>query len=88
MDENDYKRGLIFMEPILFFTQPGCPPCAYAKNYFDEHQIPYTLLDIKKDAKARNALMNKYDSYSTPTFVINDEVIIGFDQERITKALG
>ena len=73
------------MEPIIFFTQPGCPPCAYAKNYFDEHNIPYTLKDIQKDPKAKKILMTKYDSYSTPTFVIGDEVIIGFDQERILK---
>ena len=75
------------MEPIIFFTQPGCPPCAYAKNYFDEHNIPYTLKDIQKDPSAKKMLMNKYDSFSTPTFVINDEVIIGFDQERILKSL-
>jgi glutaredoxin-like YruB-family protein len=75
------------VEPVIFFTQPGCPPCAFAKNYFDEHNIPYTLKDIQKDAKAKKTLMTKYDSYSTPTFVIGDEVIIGFNQERIMKLL-
>ena len=75
------------MEPIIFFTQPGCPPCAYAKNYFDEHNIPYTLKDIQKDPKAKKLLMNRYDSYSTPTFVIGNEVIIGFDQDRILNLL-
>ncbi len=75
------------MKPVIFFTQPGCPPCAFAKNYFDEHNIPYTLKDIQKDSKAKKELMTKYDSYSTPTFVINDQVIIGFDQERIIELL-
>ena len=75
------------MEPIIFFTQPGCPPCAYAKNYFDEHNIAYILKDIQKDSKAKKILMTKYDSYSTPTFVIGDDVIIGFDQERILCCL-
>ena len=75
------------MEPVIFFTQPGCPPCAYAEYYFDEHNIPYTLKDIQKDPKAKKLLMTKYDSYSTPTFVIGHEVIIGFDQERILNLL-
>lgn len=75
------------MDSILFFTQPGCPPCVFAKNYFDEHQIPYTLMDIQKDPKAKKTLMTKYDSFSTPTFVIGEEVIIGFDQERLLELI-
>jgi len=32
-------------------------------------------------------LVRTYNSRSTPTVVIGDEVLIGFDPERITEAL-
>ncbi len=51
------------------------------------HEIKYELLNIKENADARNELINEYESMSTPTIVIDGEVIIGFDKERIDELL-
>ncbi|WP_075981094.1 glutaredoxin domain-containing protein [Bacillus massilinigeriensis] len=76
------------MSKLVLYSQPDCPPCEYAKRYFEDSGIPYIVKDIKKDKEARNELIHKYHSFSTPTFVINDDVIIiGFDQEKIKEAL-
>jgi glutaredoxin len=75
------------MNKVTLYTQPGCPPCEFTKNFFNEHQISYELKDIKKDSSARDELI-KLGSFSTPTMVINGEVIIGFEQGRIMEALG
>lgn len=75
------------MNKVTLYTQPGCPPCEFTKNFFNDQKISFELKDIKKDASARNELI-KLGSYSTPTIVINEEVIIGFEEERIVKALG
>jgi hypothetical protein len=39
------------------------------------------------DARAVRDLIYKYRSRTTPTMVIGDEVIIGFDRERIEQIL-
>lgn len=75
------------MKPILFYTQPGCPPCVFARQYFDDLKIPYQLIDIQKNPHAKQELMDKYHSYSTPTFVIGETTVIGFDQEKIMQLL-
>ncbi|WP_377889085.1 glutaredoxin domain-containing protein [Alkalihalobacillus sp. R86527] len=75
------------MKNVKVYTQPACPPCEFVKQYFDMHGIEYELLNIKEDADARNELINTYDSLSTPTIVINGEVIIGFKQELIDDLL-
>lgn len=75
------------MNNVILYTQPSCPPCEFTKNYLNEQKVSYQLKDIKKDSSARDELI-KLGSYSTPTIVINGEVIIGFEQERILKALG
>lgn len=73
---------------ITLYTQPDCPPCEIAKRFLTEYGFTYELKDIKKDNKARTELTNKYNSYSTPTFVINDnKVITGFEIDKLKEAL-
>jgi glutaredoxin len=39
------------------------------------------------DQKAIMELVRKYNSKSTPTIVVDDQVMIGFDPERLDKML-
>lgn len=75
------------MNSVILYTQPGCPPCEYTKNFFEEHGVLYEQKDIKKDATAREELIN-LGSFSTPTIVINGKVITGFHYDLIIEALG
>jgi glutaredoxin len=49
--------------------------------------VEYTEKDVSSDQAAVFELVRTYNSRSTPTVVINDEVLIGFDPERIDEAL-
>lgn len=76
------------MPQITIYTQPECPPCEFAKRFLTECGFTFEIKDIKKDQTAYNELIKKYQSYSTPTFVINnDQVITGFDMEKLKAAL-
>ena len=43
--------------------------------------------DVSSNPQAVEELIYKYRSRLTPTLVIGDEVLIGFDPERIDKLL-
>lgn len=43
--------------------------------------------DISRDPSAVQDLVYKYGSRSTPTLLIGDEVMIGFDAERLDQLL-
>ena len=75
------------MKTVIVYTQPNCPPCEFAKNYFADKKIDIIIKDVKKNRKAYEELTKKYKSYSTPTIVIDDEVIIGFKQDQIESLL-
>ncbi|TKC18486.1 glutaredoxin family protein [Robertmurraya kyonggiensis] len=76
------------MTTITIYTQPDCPPCEIAKLFLKEYGFTYELKDIKQDGHARNELINKYNSFSTPTFVINKETVVtGFDIEKLKEIL-
>lgn len=77
------------MPHITIYTQPECPPCEITKLFLTEHGFAFELKDIKKDHNARNELVKKYNSYTTPTIVVDNETVItGFDLERLGLSLG
>ncbi|MBN8199390.1 glutaredoxin domain-containing protein [Bacillus sp. NTK034] len=75
------------MKEIVLYTQPDCPPCEIIKLFLNENGYTYTIKDIKKDATAHKELTRQYNSFSTPTIVIGDTVIRGFDLEKLQSAL-
>ena len=76
------------MKPkIVLFSQPDCPPCQVLKMFLTEKGATFEERDITRDPSAVRDLTEKYKSHSTPTLVIGDEVLIGFDPDRIDKIL-
>jgi len=45
------------------------------------------MRDVRSDEDAVRDLVEKYRSRSTPTIVIDEKVMIGFDPERLEKML-
>ncbi|MBM7586641.1 glutaredoxin [Bacillus pakistanensis] len=72
---------------ILLYTQPDCPPCLYIKNLLHHHKINYKEFNIQSDSRAKKELIEKYQSFSTPTVVIDGKVFIGQDIERIKEII-
>jgi glutaredoxin 3 len=73
---------------VTVYTQPDCPPCKVVKEFLLHHQIDFVEFDVSKDKKARHRLINVYQSYSTPTVVVGDKVVTGFDLQTLEKLLG
>lgn len=72
---------------IILYTQPDCPPCEITKAFLNEHGIQYETKNIKTDSNARNELIDKHQSFSTPTIVIGDKVIAGFNLDELKRTL-
>jgi glutaredoxin 3 len=56
-------------------------------DYLSQKGVSYTSKDIASDDAAFEEFA-KLNSPGTPTIVIDNEVIIGFDRPRIDAALG
>jgi len=74
------------MKRVILYSQPGCPPCYAAKNYLTTHNIAFEYRDVQADPAALRELV-KLNSRSTPTIVVGDEVMIGFDPEHLESLL-
>lgn len=75
------------MNDIIVYTQNECPPCKIVKMFLTDYGFAFEEKNISLDKKSRQELTSKYGSYSTPTIVIGDEIITGFDLEKLKKVL-
>jgi glutaredoxin-like YruB-family protein len=74
------------MKRVILYSQPGCPPCFAAKKFLAARNIPFEYKDVQADPSALRELV-RLNSRSTPTIVVGDEVMIGFDPERLEALL-
>ena len=72
---------------VLVFSQPDCPPCHAVKAYLTERGVPFEVKDVSHDSEAIHELVEHYKSRSTPTVVVGDQVMIGFNPERLDQML-
>ncbi len=71
---------------VILYSQPGCPPCYAARHFLTSREVPFEYKDVTADPSALRELV-KLNSRSTPTIVVGDEVMIGFDPGRLEQLL-
>jgi len=80
------------MKKVIIYTLSTCPWCRKTKNFFTEHNIPFTFIDFDlADEITQNRILQETDAAGATGFPfvrINDEIIVGYQPERYSKALG
>lgn len=75
------------MKNVKVYSTENCPFCIKTKEFLKQHNIEYENLDVAKDEKARDDMIEKSDQMSVPVIDIDGEIIIGFDEKKIKDAL-
>ncbi len=71
---------------VVLYSQPGCAPCFAARSFLTSRKIAFAYKDVQADPQAFRELMD-LGSRSTPTLRVGDEVMIGFDPEKLDAML-
>jgi len=59
-----------------------------SKEFFKEHNIPFENFDVSTDLVKRKEMIQKSGQMGVPVIFVDDQMIIGFDKPRLSKALG
>jgi glutaredoxin-like protein NrdH len=77
---------------VRLFAISTCGWCKRAKRFMESNKVEYEAIDIdmlegeeKELARAEVAKYNPRRSY--PTLVVDEEVVVGFDEDRIKELL-
>ncbi|WP_017753543.1 glutaredoxin domain-containing protein [Calidifontibacillus oryziterrae] len=75
-----YKR-------IILFSQDSCSSSKIIREFLSFENILFEEYNITKDYKARETMIKEYKSYTTPTVVVGEKVIRGFQLDLLEALL-
>ena len=75
------------MQTVKVYSTPVCPYCEMAKSFLKENNVKFEEIDVSKNKEAAIEMVEKSGQMSVPVITIDDEVIVGFDREKIKRAL-
>ena len=76
------------MKPVTIYSTPTCHFCHMTKDFLTEKGIAFTDYDVAKDLQKRQEMIQKSGQMGVPVILVGDEIIVGFDKERLVSSLG
>ena len=73
---------------VTIYSTPTCHFCQMTKEFLKEKGIGYTEFDVARDLEKRQEMIQKSGQMGVPVIFVGDELIIGFDKERLASSLG
>jgi len=73
--------------PVKVYSTPTCPYCHLAKEFLKANKVAFKDIDVSRDSKAAQEMIKKSGQSGVPVLEIDGQIIIGFDKEKIKKAL-
>ena len=80
-------------KPVKLYALSTCGWCRKTKDLLNKHKVEYEYCDVdeltgedRKKVMAEVIKLNPHGSY--PTILVGDEVVVGFDEARMTELLG
>ena len=72
---------------IKVYSTPMCPYCYTLKEFLKENGFEFEDIDVSKDKKSLDEMIEKSGQMGVPVIEIDGEIITGFDKEKICKKL-
>jgi glutaredoxin len=75
------------MADIRLFTKPGCSYCVDAKNWLEQHECPFDVLEITKNVQVLREWRELSGGVGVPVLAHGRDLVIGFSPERYNDFL-
>jgi glutaredoxin-like YruB-family protein len=72
---------------VIVYSTPTCSWCNTLKTYLRKNNIIFRDIDVSKNEAEAKAMVQRSGQQGVPQSVINGQVVVGFDQNRINKLL-
>ncbi|MDD1719188.1 MAG: FAD-dependent oxidoreductase [Methanoregulaceae archaeon] len=76
------------MPEVTVYSTKNCPYCRMAKAYLDRLGVSYRSIDVGEDTEAAKEMIQLSGQRGVPVIKVDDEIIIGFDAQRLNEIFG
>ncbi len=73
---------------VTIYSTPTCHFCHMTKEFLTEKGIPFTDYNVAEDMEKRKEMLQMTGQMGVPVIVIGDEIMIGFDKQKLSSLLG
>jgi len=72
---------------VIVYSTVWCPWCRRVKEFLEEHNIKYEERDVESNPRWAAELVEKSGQTGIPVIDIDGEIIVGFDEPALRRAL-
>ena len=72
---------------IKIYSTPTCHYCAVAKDYLKDKNIPFEVIDVKEDLKAREHMKQISGQMGVPVIDVDGKIMSGWDEEKFNRLM-
>lgn len=76
------------MTRVTVYSTKNCPYCRMAKALLEQYGVPYEAIDVGEDENAARKMIELSGQRGVPVITVDDEVIVGFDAQRLNELFG
>ncbi len=75
------------MKNVKVYSTSTCAFCVRVKQFLKDNNVEFEDIDVSQNAERVQEMVEKTGQMGVPVVDIEGEIIVGFDKERILKAL-
>ena len=76
------------MPNVKVYSTSTCSYCAMLKEFLKKNNVQFENIDVGINRQASQEMMDKSGQMGVPVLDIDGEIIVGFDKDAISSALG
>ena len=77
---------------VTIYSTQTCGYCGAVKDFLREHKIEFDDIDVGADQEKAREMIEKSGQMGVPVISVteqdDEQIIIGFDQKRLSEVLG
>lgn len=73
---------------VTIYSTPTCHFCKMTKEFLKEKNIEFTDYNVAEDTEKRQEMIDKSGQMGVPVIFVDDEMMVGFDESKLTGLLG
>ena len=75
------------MPTVTIYSTPTCHFCHAAKDFFTANNVAFSDYNVAADLPKRQEMIQKSGQMGVPVIYVGDELIVGFDEDRLKELL-
>ena len=72
---------------VTVYSTPTCPHCKRTKDYLTQKGIAFTDINVADDREKAKEMIQKSKQMGVPVVIIDDDVVVGFNQAKLDSLL-